>query len=294
MKPIETRYDGHLFRSRREARQAVFFNELGIEYQYEPEGYDLEGTRYLPDFYLPRQDCFVEVKGQEPTYEELRKVKLLSLYTGKSAYLSHGEIGGLRHKLWPIYGYEPPCFYACQAKSAYRIKGVPPHLLHTVQKLTDGGIDVVFNNGEIMVKQRELTESSYDETYLRQHSSIFSNTVQVLKTCYQDGLLGLDLFAQHQKELATFYRGIEVETSLENLVIKFSPQEFQLDHHWGECPCCHTIGIAYIGALVIPRCKCYSRDDYPKVDSIESPRIHAAYEAARSSRFEFGWKGSTK
>jgi hypothetical protein len=55
IKAIETEYKGYRFRSRLEARWAVFFDRLGIEWQYEPEGFVLsDETRYLPDFYLPR------------------------------------------------------------------------------------------------------------------------------------------------------------------------------------------------------------------------------------------------
>ncbi len=54
MKAIETYYDGYRFRSRLEARWAIFFNELGIKFEYEPQGYVLKsGETYLPDFYLP-------------------------------------------------------------------------------------------------------------------------------------------------------------------------------------------------------------------------------------------------
>lgn len=51
--PIQTRYAGCLFRSRIEARWAVFFDQLKIPWRYEPEGYDLgEQGWYLPDFLL--------------------------------------------------------------------------------------------------------------------------------------------------------------------------------------------------------------------------------------------------
>ena len=43
IKPIETVYNGYRFRSRLEARWAVFFRAVGIEYQYEPEGFDMDG-----------------------------------------------------------------------------------------------------------------------------------------------------------------------------------------------------------------------------------------------------------
>ncbi len=52
-KAIETEYDGHRFRSRLEARWAVFFNAVGLTYEYEIEGFEMDGTRYLPDFLSP-------------------------------------------------------------------------------------------------------------------------------------------------------------------------------------------------------------------------------------------------
>ena len=42
IKPIETIYNGYRFRSRLEARWAVFFDKIGIKYQYEPEGYEVD------------------------------------------------------------------------------------------------------------------------------------------------------------------------------------------------------------------------------------------------------------
>ena len=62
IKPIETKYNGYFFRSRLEARWAVFFDALGIKYEYEKEGFDIDGVRYLPDFYLPDYSCWVEIK----------------------------------------------------------------------------------------------------------------------------------------------------------------------------------------------------------------------------------------
>lgn len=53
IKPIETYYKGYRFRSRLEARWAVFFDALGLRWEYEPEGFVLpSGRYYLPDFKL--------------------------------------------------------------------------------------------------------------------------------------------------------------------------------------------------------------------------------------------------
>lgn len=69
LKAIETRYKGYRFRSRLEARWAVFFQEHGVRWEYEQEGFELPFGRYLPDFYLPTRKAFIEVKpGARPTY----------------------------------------------------------------------------------------------------------------------------------------------------------------------------------------------------------------------------------
>ncbi len=63
IKAIETFYKNYHFRSRLEARWAVFFDALGLEWEYEPEGFDLGGgVYYLPDFYLPASNMWVEIK----------------------------------------------------------------------------------------------------------------------------------------------------------------------------------------------------------------------------------------
>jgi hypothetical protein len=64
---IETYYAGHHFRSRLEARWANVFNDLGIRWEYEPQGYLVGEQRrpYLPDFHLPDIGWWVEVKGSQ-------------------------------------------------------------------------------------------------------------------------------------------------------------------------------------------------------------------------------------
>lgn len=60
---IETTYDGNRFRSRLEARWAVWFNAAGLNYVYEPEGFEFsDGISFLPDFYIPEWNAFVEIK----------------------------------------------------------------------------------------------------------------------------------------------------------------------------------------------------------------------------------------
>jgi len=62
---IDTYYAGHHFRSRLEARWAHVFNDLGLRWEYEPQGYLVGEQRrpYLPDFYLTDLGWWIEVKG---------------------------------------------------------------------------------------------------------------------------------------------------------------------------------------------------------------------------------------
>ena len=62
IKAIDTVYNGYKFRSRLEARWAVFFDTLSVQYDYEKEGFDLDGTWYLPDFWIPDWNCWIEIK----------------------------------------------------------------------------------------------------------------------------------------------------------------------------------------------------------------------------------------
>lgn len=72
VKAIQTRYGGYFFRSRLEARWAVYFDALGLDWVYEPEGYEIKGG-YLPDFYLPALGCFTEVKPRQFSQIEFEK-----------------------------------------------------------------------------------------------------------------------------------------------------------------------------------------------------------------------------
>lgn len=97
MKAIETAYNGYRFRSRLEARWAVFFDTLGIKYEYENEGYDLETGYYLPDFWLPQLQCWMEIKGDGDDLEAMShafvKAACLATTAGHPVYIFAGQIG---------------------------------------------------------------------------------------------------------------------------------------------------------------------------------------------------------
>lgn len=92
IKPIETVYKGFRFRSRLEARWAIFFDRLNLRYEYELEGFRLpSGAGYLPDFFLPDLDVHVEIKPHRTIpYADLKKIEEFALVGGKNVLLIVG------------------------------------------------------------------------------------------------------------------------------------------------------------------------------------------------------------
>jgi hypothetical protein len=81
---IETVYKNYKFRSRLEARWAVAFDKLGLAWTYEEEGFELPSGRYLPDFFFPDLDTYVEIKGRMPTPGDNDMERLMDLSVAKN------------------------------------------------------------------------------------------------------------------------------------------------------------------------------------------------------------------
>jgi len=105
---IETEYAGCRFRSRLEARWAVFFDALHISWEYEPEGFNVnyrlsnkDGSfRYLPDFRLPDLKLWVEVKGLWTDEECLRFLDATASMVSRGDFLICGPFVGHAQN-WP-------------------------------------------------------------------------------------------------------------------------------------------------------------------------------------------------
>jgi hypothetical protein len=96
IRAIQTKYAGYHFRSRLEARWAVFFDRLEIKWEYEKQGYNLPYSgNYLPDFWLPEYKQWIEIKGAIPAMhwmpvEEEEKIAELARETGHPSFLFFG------------------------------------------------------------------------------------------------------------------------------------------------------------------------------------------------------------
>jgi hypothetical protein len=101
LQAIETRYKGYLMRSRLEAKYGVFFDTLNIDWEYEINGFNLhEAGYYLPDFWLPKLECWIEIKGQAPTEAEKLKAAALARFGKNDVYLYVGMPGGATGAFW--------------------------------------------------------------------------------------------------------------------------------------------------------------------------------------------------
>ena len=90
MKAINTVYKGYKFRSRLEARWAVFFDALGLKWEYEKEGYVLPSGYYLPDFWIATVHMWAEVKPEDFDPNEYKLVCELAEHTSFAVLLLDG------------------------------------------------------------------------------------------------------------------------------------------------------------------------------------------------------------
>lgn len=134
IKAIETKYKGHKFRSRLEARWAVYFDALNVKWLYENEGYELgNGEAYLPDFYLPKYKIYLEVKPEEFSYQEHSKCKRLALLfhrivvelVGLPSFDSFNVLVPYKYMMCPTHGqqtaYEDKRSHICKCGQKHQV-----------------------------------------------------------------------------------------------------------------------------------------------------------------------------
>ncbi len=108
MKAIPQLHNGIAYRSRTEARWAEFFSLTSIPFEYEPEGFDVGGEWYVPDFRLNRSVYF-EVKGTSPNERERRLAQGLAELTNAPVVLAAGNPGMAKLLAYGVAKTETPC-----------------------------------------------------------------------------------------------------------------------------------------------------------------------------------------
>ncbi len=95
------------FFSRWEANYARLLNLQGIQWIHQPKTFRLKKQNYTPDFYLPRQDKFIEIKNFLSDYSKNRDEEFRELYPNlkldlilKKDYLKLQEKFSPKIKTW--------------------------------------------------------------------------------------------------------------------------------------------------------------------------------------------------
>lgn len=248
MKAIETEYKGCRFRSRLEARWAVFFDSLGTKWVYEGEGFELEGGRYLPDFWLPEvgQGCFVEIKPGDPTDDEIKKCEELASDSQQFVMMFCGQP-------WPFD----------LLVTEYRPKPRPTGLrLELVNRCIQENEWWLFHN---LLVDRNLDFRDQIKTWRERNGECPISCNAVIESERHIA------FCEHHNQI-TFGATLEEP-----------------------CRCDKCGGITY-EPTNIKTAHCYRMRDGDYHDACdathESVILAAAYEAARSARFEFGESGA--
>jgi predicted AAA+ superfamily ATPase len=103
--PVE--WNGMKFRSKLESLVARELLKLKIQFVHELEGFSDGETLYLPDFYLPQQDCLLEVKPREYLSEVESKRRLIERIGKQYVVVDYASPNGLVPLL--MYRYASDC-----------------------------------------------------------------------------------------------------------------------------------------------------------------------------------------
>ena len=122
IRAIQTRAFGRLFRSRLEARCAVFLEAMSLRWEYEPEGFELSSGLYLPDFKV--YDCkeasgfyWLECKGGIPTKQEHQLALELSETTNSAvAFFNAGLMDEIRSFYFFLLQFTNSDWYKAHSK----------------------------------------------------------------------------------------------------------------------------------------------------------------------------------
>lgn len=85
-------HDGYHMRSHSETRWARLMTAMGLVWLYEPHIIATRHGGYMPDFYLPAAELYVEVKGASPTTKEQEKAADVESATGRPVIIVSGDM----------------------------------------------------------------------------------------------------------------------------------------------------------------------------------------------------------
>ncbi|MEL7641527.1 MAG: hypothetical protein AAGU21_17980 [Solidesulfovibrio sp.] len=154
MPSVKTRYGDYLFRSKLEAKWAVFMDLLCVSYKYEPEkavvGVNFFECTYIPDFFLDEIELYLEIKPRLPVDKELRKAAAWANVMGNVVFFhelapNNGRKMSYSSEGSPIYSRDDWWWSECPRclKIDIAFKGIPTcgcYSEEELDKMSGGGL----------------------------------------------------------------------------------------------------------------------------------------------------------
>jgi len=279
--PQAIAYNGHLFKKILEARWAVFFDQLGIIYQYEPQEYVFEETHYTPTFYLSQYDYVIDILEEEPTEEDWERAFLFAEYEGKAVYMFAGDVWlPGEPNSYHSYLAQPPRLYTYPEEEELgcdeTVEVEMPQMVRVLlQNLDESGTSV---------------EVRYKHLELRSKTCLFPDQIA---EGIEEYLQWLASQQEYISELAPFIiqyaeEIINTLTPKEGYEIVFMHQLERQGLSWAECSMCREFSLVFSLKNQDKEQREHYKCKFPNNGYyiFNTPRLLAAYASARRARFE--------
>jgi hypothetical protein len=174
--PTRTMYNNQAFATEQEARWAVFFDNLSVPWEYEKQEFHLPyGGAFTPDFWIPDQQFWVDIKPDLPSEDQIIQVADLSFFTRKWVYLVWGAIG--KHAIYafnlPFYeqGYDKRFVFTLSEQTHELIVASPLRgndayqfigYCHSTQQMELQKIENVLNNPRLLAAYTAAQHARFD------------------------------------------------------------------------------------------------------------------------------------
>jgi hypothetical protein len=279
--PLAIAYNGYRFKNILEARWAVFFDQLGIAYQYEPQEYIFEETPYTPTFYLPQHDYVIDIFEEKPTQEDWEKAFLFALYEGKTIYMFAGDVWlpGEPNSYHSYLALPPRLFTYPEeeglgADATEEVK-MPQMVRILLQNLDESGTEVV-------VRHNHLELRSKNHLYPDNIAEGIEEYVQWLAD-QQEYISELAPFViQYAEEI------INTLTPKKGYEMAFIEQSEHQGLSWAECSTCREFSLVFSLKNEDKEQREHFKCKFPNhgLFIFNTPRLLAAYASARQAKFE--------
>lgn len=184
-----TWYNGVFFRSRLEARWAVFFDALGISWRYEPEKYETPHGPYIPDFEIDLYNGKTLIEVKPNSWFAFCDVKPFSLPDDVERYCDVSEMTGMpiyvTGDLAPLGQVECSGRFGSNGKAMYT-PGDWDHDFTVCPYCLEVGIEYDARSARMTCCQQRRANSASDKDYQGNHVKLLDAYAAALSARFEE------------------------------------------------------------------------------------------------------------